>query len=124
MRKKKKSDPSTQISHLLESETLDDLLHSKDLTNKLLKYHWDYYYDLARQRNAISDKIYQCINKTSKSYQFERWQRAVKYKYGLHPLCVTGSMKDIGGRFNMGNDINIEIKGFPCLYIAHDKDTA
>ena len=57
------------------------------------------------------------------SFEFKNWQRAVKYKYGLHPFSTAGSLCDPGGRFNDG-DLNPNVRQFPALYVATNKDTA
>jgi hypothetical protein len=54
----------------------------------------------------------------------ERWQRAVKYRYGLHPLSAVGSVSDPGGRFNIGDFDRRNFPPFHALYLAIDKDTA
>lgn len=112
------------VQYLLEQGTLKDMRAAKELTKKLLKYHWNYYSELARQRNEIQDEIKKAlIQKSESNYEFKYWQRGVKYKYGLHPLSTAGSLCYIGGRFNTGTDVNSEAPSFPALYIAKDKDT-
>lgn len=120
-RKKIKKHPGI---HLLESGTLKDLNEAKFHNKKLLNYHWNYYSELARQRNEIQDQIQEALIQTSISYEISNWQRAVKYKYGLHPLSTVGSLTNIGGRFNTGINVNTEVPSFSGLYIAQNKDTA
>jgi hypothetical protein len=113
------------VQELLEYGTLDSMRAAKKLNDELLKYHWDYYFELARQRDEIIKEIKDALTLKSKSdYTFSKWQRAVKYKYGLHPLSTTGSINSVGGRFNIGKAINSQVPHFPALYIATDKDTA
>lgn len=84
-----------------------------------------YYAELAHQRNQIQDELKKILIQASRdNYQFERWQRAVKWKYGLHPLSTVGSLTFSGGRFNTGKDVNPAVPYFPALYLAADKDTA
>lgn len=97
---------------------------SRKRTNDLLKYQWQHYSELACQRNAIQDQIQQALTQTAIPYEISHWQRAVKYKYGLHPLSTVGSLSFIGGRFNTGKGVNSEIPFFPGLYLAQNKDTA
>lgn len=110
---------------LLEKVRLSDLLASKKKVQQIIEYHWRYYSELAHQRKAIESEISHVLIQTSISdFPFNGWQRSVKYKYGLHPFCILGSLTDPGGRFNIG-DINPQsIPTFPALYLAHDKDTA
>jgi hypothetical protein len=37
------------ISYLLESGSVKDIRQAKEITNELLKYHWTYYSELARE---------------------------------------------------------------------------
>lgn len=48
----------------------------------------------------------------------------MKYKYSLHPLSTVGSLSFVGGRFNVGKDVNLSVPVFAGLYLAKDKDTA
>lgn len=119
------SPQQSSVQYLLGHGTINDLLKAKELSEQLSRYHWDYYYELARQRNAIKDEITKTLIKSStNAFGFEKWQRAVKYKYGLHPFCTMGSLSFIGGRFNFGHEVNSELPSFPALYLAKNKDTA
>lgn len=111
--------------YVLENISLAELKTTKKREHDLVNYHWAYYSELALQRENIKFKLKEVLlDKCIRNYSFKGWQRAVKYKYSLHPLCSIGSTKFIGGRFNYGEDINGEIKAFPALYITEDKDTA
>lgn len=112
------------VQYLLENGTLADIQNAKQVTAEHLKCQWNYYSELARQRSAIQDQLRQALIQTSISYELRNWQRAVKYKYGLHPLSTVGSLSFIGGRFNTGLGVNPEVPSFPGLYLAQDKDTA
>jgi RES domain-containing protein len=122
--RKKHSKRTKPIEYLLERGTLRDLIEAKHRTLQLRKYHWDFYSELARQREEIKSDIFSTLNESSISnFTFSGWQRAVKWKYGLHPLCALGSLNMPGGRFNVG-DVNSNVPSFPALYFASDKDTA
>jgi hypothetical protein len=109
---------------LLERGTLQDLIQVKHRTGLLRRFHWDFYSELARQREEIKTQIHAAMNEAAISnFEFQHWQRAVKYKYGLHPLSAVGSLSMPGGRFNVG-DVNSNVPSFPALYISIDKDTA
>ncbi len=113
------------VHHLLEQGTLQDMRKAKEKMALNLKYSWDYYSELALQRSQIQEELKKaligsCISK----YQFSKWQRAVKWKYGLHPLSTVGSLTFVGQRFNTGSDVSSEVPSFPALYLAVDKDTA
>lgn len=123
-RKGKTKIKKQQVIHLLESGSIKELKEAKLNYQNLLKYHWNYYSELARQRNEIQDQIKEALIQTCVPYEITEWQRAVKYKYGLHPLSTAGSLVDIGGRFNTGSNVNTELPSFSALYIAKNKDTA
>lgn len=114
-----------EVVYLLDTGNIHEMREAKRLMDNHLKYQWDFYSILARQRNLIKDGLKSAlIQKTIKNFKFNGWQRAVKYKYALHPLGTKGSLVFNGQRFNAGNDINSMIQSFPALYIATDKDTA
>ncbi len=113
-----------RVTYLLESGSADSMRKAKQITEEQIKFEYEYYAALARQRSAIRDEISQSLIKPSIPYEIKRWQRAVKYKYSLHPLSVSGSLSFIGGRFNTGENVNSEVPIFPALYLAEDKDTA
>lgn len=120
-RKKK----SKAVTYLLENSNLDDMKAAKEWTEKLLDFHWKFYSELSYQRNQNIEKIKEALNSSCTSnFEFKAWQRAVKYKYSLHPLCTLGSISFIGGRFNSGKNINSQLPEFQCLYITEDKTTA
>lgn len=128
-RRKRKSKNQSKFSEtsvrvLLETGTLESIQNAKRATDEHLKYQWDYYAELARQRSINSEKISQVLTQACSSYSIKKWQRAVKYKYGLHPFSTVGSLTFIGGRFNTGIAVNQEVPHFPALYLAQDKDTA
>ena len=111
-------------AYLVELDSPQRIQASRKITVDLLKYYWQHYSELARQRSAIQDQIQQALIQTAIPYEISRWQRAVKYKYGLHPLSTVGSLSFIGGRFNTGKGVNSELPFFPGLYLAQNKDTA
>ena len=119
----KKPPDSTFI--LLDQFSIEDMKKWAAFKDQILKFHWDYYNDLAYQRSRIADEIKKSLLETTqKTFKFSNWQRAVKYKYTLKPLSVAGSMVDPGGRFNMGDFNPSQFPPFPALYLAGDKDTA
>jgi hypothetical protein len=110
--------------HHLESTNIKELKLAKEITEKRLKFWWAHYSDLAHQRHLIESELKKSIVQNSNEFTINNWQRAVNYKYSLHPLCTIGSHQFIGGRFNYGNSINGELAPFPALYVAKDKNTA
>lgn len=122
---RKKKTPEKKISYLLEQTSPQAIRHAKEFSEKLLNYQWKFYYELAQQREKILDKIKEALLKNvTEKYKFSKWQRAVKWAYSHHPMCTIGSRTFVGNRFNYGEEINSQITGFPCLYLAINKDTA
>lgn len=123
---KKKSAPKPHsVSYLLESGTLQDMREAKKRTADILKYQWAFYSELEFQRNQKLEELKAAlVSGCIKDFAFSNWQRAVKWKYGLHPLSTVGSLAYVGQRFNIGVDVNPSATPFPALYIAEDKDTA
>lgn len=122
--KSKPKFPKKSVQYLLDADTLAGMRAAKQVTAALIKYYWDYYSELAHQRNEIQEKIKEALIQTCIPYELFKWQRAVKYKYSWHPLSTVGSLNYIGGRFNTGSGVNTEVPNFPGLYLAQDKDTA
>lgn len=124
-RNSKRSDGKpADVTYILEQGNIDQLRRVKKQTDALCRYYWDLYAALAYQRKNIEDQLHTTLNESClRDFRFDRYQRAVKYRYSLHPLSTKGSTRDIGQRFNVG-DINVNVPSFPALYIASDKDTA
>ena len=111
--------------YLLDTFTLDQLESTKHYSDALCKYHWEFYSELALQRAAVADSISAAIiSKSLSTFAFPHWQRTVKYVYSLSPLASIGSVKNGGGRFNIGNIDENRFPTFQALYIAEDKETA
>ena len=88
------------------------------------QFHWEYYSELAFLRSKIYDSLKASLRERTKSFEFSKWQRAVKYRYSLMPLSTKGSFSDPGGRFNIGAIDPSRFPLFPALYLASDKKTA
>ena len=116
--------PKFPSAIILESGTLAQLQADKDYSQRLCAYHWGIYSELAIQRSQIANQISAALSKgTIENYQFDNWQRVVKYKYSLMPLSTSGSLKSGGGRFNIGDIDSNRFPMFPALYLAANKET-
>jgi hypothetical protein len=122
---RRKGNPQN-ISFVLEQGFTKDIRKWEILRDRVLKYHWDYYNELAYQRSKISDELKRSLlEATDKQYKFDKWQRTLKYKYSLEPLSVLGSILDpVGGRFNIGDIDKSKFQPFPALHIASDRETS
>ncbi len=122
---RKKKEKKGNLNLLLESGEIRDIKLAKDLTKDHIKYYWDYYSELALQREQKIEEIKSSLVLSSISdFSFKNWQRVVRWKYSYHPLCVQGSIVGIGGRFNIGKGISSSVPNFPALYVGKDKDTS
>jgi hypothetical protein len=108
----------------IESGLIADIPASKANREELIRFHWEYYSELAFQRNRVYDSLKNSLCERAAPMEFSKWQRAVKYKYSLDPLSTKGSLVDPGGRFNIGAIDTARYPVFPALYLASDKGTA
>ena len=110
---------------LLEQGTIASLRKARERQSEYERFYWDQYFELQFQRDKIKEQIFEVLNTSCTSnFDFSSWQRSVKYRFGLHPLCVLGSLNDPGGRFNIGDFNTQTFEPFPALYVARDKKTA
>lgn len=131
-RRKKQKKPARRqpqqppsVPFILDQFSVDDIQKWEEIKDKILKFQWDYYNDLAYQRSKISDKLTESLWEASeKTSTFSRWQRIIRYKYALEPLSVDGSIINPGGRFNIGEINPAQFPPFPALYVASDRITA
>lgn len=109
---------------LLDSFSTEDLHRWEKQKEKILRYHWDLYSAFAYERHKITDQLRTALlEATIRPYEFNGWQRQVRYKYCLTPLSPKGSLIEPGGRFNIPDVNPAQIPPFPALYIAEDKET-
>lgn len=114
----------SQHDEPLDSGFIADIPKSRALYEQLRQFHWEYYSELAYQRNRIYDSLKSSLRERAAPFELSRWQRVVKFKYALHPLGTNGSVADPGGRFNVGEIDPTRYPVFPALYVASDKGTA
>jgi hypothetical protein len=127
VKKTENQDLGKRVNHLLEEGTVESLTKGKQLSQDNLKYQWDFYSELAFQRGVIQDKLLSAIAQSCLTdFKFKSWQRVIGWKYSHHPLCTIGSIKQYGGRFNIGEDISQgnTLKTFQAFYLAEDQATA
>ena len=111
---------------LLDQFSKKDIHDWKTYQDNLLRFHWDYYSNLAYQRSKVTDQIRDSLLEVIDGpFKFSGWQRIVRAKYLLNPLSAEGSMTNpAGGRFNYGDINPTHFPPFPGFYIAVDKKTA
>ena len=84
------------------------------------------YFDLERQRVEHFEELRDALSAVPAiTVDVTSWIRITDYRWSLEPLSPAGSLKGIGGRFNIGVDLD-RARGqhFPALYLADSMDTA
>jgi hypothetical protein len=111
---------------LLDAFTERDLDAWSTRSVDLQSYADRVYYDLERQPAARYDEPCAALRTIpATSISLDGWVRVTDWLWSLTPLSPLGSIKGIGGRFNIGDDLDRNRgQAFPCLYLAHDIDTA
>lgn len=116
--------PSVQ---LLERFTAADLETWKRRSRELDELHHVLYHGLEPERLRRRDQLIQALaRKPAPPFDFENWVRIVPYRYSNDPLSAAGSVRSIGGRFNIGNDCDESGAAlvFPALYLGDSHETA
>ena len=111
---------------LLDTFTENDLEYWSDRYEDAQRYCDRVYFDLERQRAANHEALCDALRGAGGvDVPVDGWARVCDYRWSLAPLSPAGSLKGIGGRFNIGSDLD-RARGqqFPALYIAEDVDTA
>lgn len=87
---------SGSVTYILEQGSVGELIANQQRANLYRKNHWKQFSEMAFQRSGIQDRLLQALSECcTPNFSFERWQRAVKYKYSLNPLSTVGSVKDV-----------------------------
>lgn len=109
----------------LDSFTEQDLEYWDSRSVDATRYGNAVYFDLEKQRVAHHHELVAALRDAgSIEVPIDGWVRITEYQWCLTPLSAAGSISRIGGRFNIGSDLDLRAKPFPALYIAHDHDTA
>jgi hypothetical protein len=84
------------------------------------------YFDLERQRAEHHEELCNALRAVDPmEVNLDSWARVTNYQWSLEPLSAAGSLRGIGGRFNIGQDLDrARNQEFPALYLAKDVDTA
>jgi hypothetical protein len=125
-RKSRRGKVTTNRRVLLDTFTERDLEFWSERSEDAQRYSDRVYFDLERHRAANHDALCDALRSAgSVDVDLENWARVCDYRWSLTPLSPVGSLKGIGGRFNIGEDLD-RARGqhFQALYIAADVDTA
>ena len=123
--KHRKAGPRARAA-VLDAFTAHDLEVWATRSADVQAYYDRVYYDLERQRAAHYDEMCSALRAVpGTEAAVDGWVRVTDWRWNLAPLSAAGSIKAIGGRFNIGSDLDrARGQAFPCLYLAHDVETA
>jgi hypothetical protein len=84
------------------------------------------YFELERQRASKYTDLCDALRSSpATSVKVDNWCRVTDWQWNLSPLSAAGSLKNIGGRFNIGETLDrARGQAFPCVYVAEDIETA
>jgi hypothetical protein len=88
---------------------------------------FELHFGLERQRRGCRTELLEALRfKSAPRLNVAGWVRIVEYRYCHTPLSAAGSLRGIGGRFNIGQDLGtaLGIAPWPALYVAQDFETA
>jgi hypothetical protein len=112
--------------HHLDQFSRADLNTWRRKSEALQEYASGLFDDLEAQRRTHDDALREAIRSVPLiRISLEGWGRIVEYQYTLDPLSPVGSQKNIGGRFNFGEDIDPNLfEPFRALYLAETEAVA
>jgi hypothetical protein len=125
-KKKHRKARSRARAAILDAFTARDLEIWATRSTDVQVYYDRVYYDLERQRAAHYDELCSALRVVPGiEVVVDRWVRVTDWRWNLTPLSAAGSIKAIGGRFNIGSDLDrARGQAFPCVYLAQDVETA
>lgn len=124
--RRSKAEASSPEEAVLDAFTQQDLDTWDTRSTDLQRYCDRVYYDLERQRAAHYDELTAALRAVSAvDVSVHNWIRTTDWRWSLTPLSPAGSLNGIGGRFNIGRDLDrARGQAFPCLYVANNIETA
>jgi hypothetical protein len=113
--------------YMLDRFSASDLDVWKRRSHEFDEVHRELYHGLEPERQRRRDEILDALNsKPGAPVSFDGWVRMVQFRYANMPLSAAGSVRGVGGRFNIGSDCDDSgvAKVFPGLYIGDSHETA
>jgi len=125
-RKRQQQRGPKRTSFILDVFTQTDIERWSSRSADAQRYSDYVYFDLERQRVAHYEELCDSLRDAgSIEVDVDSWTRITDYRWSLTPLSSAGSLKGIGGRFNIGQDLDrARAQFFPALYVAENLDTA
>jgi RES domain-containing protein len=120
------SDPDLPSLIELERFTTASLHQWKTAAHRMEALQRSLHFGLEDQRQHAESLLLESIRSCSTSnFSAVGWGRIVDLRYSLDPLSIAGSIKGIGGRFNVGAGLSPGVfTAFPALYCAESYRTA
>lgn len=114
-----------QAGNQAEHISYETLFKNRKNANNAQKYHVELFHELQAQRHFNRDSIRLALSsKKGITLSVNNWTRIVEYRYSFEPLSLKGSAQLVGGRFNIGRDVNPNQAHWHALYIAETEGTA
>ncbi|MGH8116597.1 MAG: RES family NAD+ phosphorylase [Rhodanobacteraceae bacterium] len=103
-----------------------NIVQWNDLSKDLDELNAVLYVGLEPQRQRHRDELLEALQVEPPSgVEIPDWVRIVPLRYTNDPLSAIGSLRGIGGRFNVGSDVDCSVRApWPALYLASDQETA
>lgn len=134
MSRRKPTPPSKGASSSVEPRGLYELDRFSEASLKtwatlsadLDELHNVLFFSLEPERRRMhADLLASLSHHPGVAVELKHWVRIVTYQFGDAPLSSAGSLHWIGGRFNMGIDVDEStLSPWPALYLAETYETA
>lgn len=113
---------------LLELDRFNDVAIGRwlDISRDLDEMEALLFFGLQPEQRRLRPEVLESLARSpSLAVPFVDWVRIVPYRYSNSPLSCAGSMKGVGGRFNVGCELDSDtLAPWPALYLAEDYETA
>jgi hypothetical protein len=120
--------PDLDMPSLLELERFNEASYKQWMSAGagLDALYSSMHFELEPLRQRDGQRLLDAVRRSAiQDFRFENWCRIVDYQYSLSPLSTEGSIRSVGGRFNIGQELAPgTVTPFPALYIAQDYPTA
>jgi hypothetical protein len=113
------------VEIILDQVTAERLKGDREKFKLLSELQSIYRGSLARQRRLVADRLVEILASHARPKDFNSWQRLVDFQYAGHPLSAHGSVtSESGGRFNVGDVDQFNLRPFPALYLGSSRKVA
>lgn len=126
MKKSRRTSKHARRAVLLDSFTQGDLHEWAARGDEVQALCDRVYFDLERQRVSRHEDLCAALRShPGIALELRGWTRVVDWRWSQTPLSGVGSLNGIGGRFNIGMDLDrARGQSFRALYVAENVETA